>query len=278
MASSGGDKEHRMLFDIRGRRKHAVKVIYAILAVLMGASLFLTVGPVNIGELFSNNTSSSGEAAKPYEEQAERIEAKLRKDPEDAQLLVSLTRARVTAGNSLLSIEPDEEDLTDALQQYQLASASWSEYLEATKEPSAGVAQLIAPALVSLAERARTLPEAESNIEAASEAAAIVAEQRPTLNSFSTLALYTYFTGDFAAAEKAQAEAKKLTKEKFEVEQLDKQMKEVKERAEKFQQELKRAEAASKAGAGGNEGNPESLENPSNPLGGAFGSGGQLGE
>ena len=262
-----------MLFDIRGRRKNVVKVIYAILAVLMGASLFLTVGPVNIGELFGDDTSSSGEAAKPYEEQAERLEAKLRKDPDNPQLLVSLTRARVTAGNSLLSVEPDEEDLTDALQQYQQASSTWSDYLETTKEPSAGVAQLIAPALVSLAERSRTLQEAESNIEAASEAARIVAEQRPTLNSLSTLALYTYFTGDFAAAEKAQAEAKKLTKAKAEEEQLDKQLKEIKERAEKFQQELKRAEAATKAGAGGNEGNPESLENPSNPLGGAFGNG-----
>jgi len=278
MASSGGDKEHRMLFDIRGRRKNAVKVVYAVLAVLMGASLFLTVGPVNIGELFSDSSSSSGEAAKPYEEQAERIEAKLRKDPEDPDLLVSLTRARVTAGNSLLSIEPDEEDLTDALQQYQLASSSWSDYLEATEKPSAGVAQLVAPALVALAERARTLPEAESNITAASEAAQIVAEQRPTLNSFSTLALYTYFTGDFAAAEKAQAEAKKLTKEKFEVEQLDKQMKEVKERAEKFQQEIKRAEAAEKAASQGNKGKPESLENPSTPLSGAFNNGSQLAE
>ena len=66
-----------------GRRKHVVKVVYAILAVLMGASLFLVVGPVNIGELFSSNASSGGEAAKPYEEQAERLEAKLKKEPED---------------------------------------------------------------------------------------------------------------------------------------------------------------------------------------------------
>ena len=39
-----GGKEHRMVFDIRGRRKHVVKVVYAVLAVLMGASLFLVVG------------------------------------------------------------------------------------------------------------------------------------------------------------------------------------------------------------------------------------------
>jgi DNA repair exonuclease SbcCD ATPase subunit len=271
--------EHRMLFDLqRGRRKTAVKVVYAILAVLMGLSLFLVVGPLNIGELFSSNSSSAGDVAKPYEEQAEKLEAKLKKEPEDPRLLEGLARARVTAGNSLLSIEPDEEDLTNALQQYRLASSYWSEYLDVTKEPSAGTAQLIAPALLSLAERSRTYEEAQRNIEAATEAQNIVAEQRPTLNSYSTLALYTYFTGDFKAAEAAQAEAAKLTQAKFEREQLDKQLEEVKKNAEKFQQERKRAAAAEKAAAQGGGSNPESLENPSSPLSGAFGTGSGLGE
>ena len=269
-----GGKEHRMVFDVRGRRKHVVKVVYALLAVLMGSSLFLVVGQFNIGELFNgSSTSGGGEIAKPYEEQAERLEAKLKKAPEDEQLLVGLTRARVTAGNSLLSSEPDEEDLTNALQQYQLASSSWSEYLDTTDEPNAGTAQLVAPALLSLAERSRTYEQAQRNIEAASEAQGFVAKQRPTLNSFSTLALYTYFTGDFKAAEAAQAEAAKLTRAKFEREQLDKQMEEVKKNAEKFQQERKRAAAAEKAAAKGNKGNPESLQSPSNPLGGSFGTG-----
>jgi hypothetical protein len=271
--------EHKMLFDLqRGRRKTAVKVVYAILAVLMGASLFLVVGPLNIGEIFNSNSASSGDTAKPYEEQAERLEVKLKKEPEDPRLLEGLTRARVTAGNSLLSLEPDEEDLNAALQQYQLASSSWSEYLEATDEPAAGTAQLVAPAFLSLAERARTYDQAQRNVEAASEAQQIVAEQRPTLNSYSTLALYTYFTGDFKAAEAAQAEAAKLTREKFEREQLDKQMEEVKKNAEKFQKARKQAIAAEKAAAKGNGGNPESLENPANALGGSFGTGTGLGE
>jgi len=275
--ASGGKDQHRMVFDIRGRRKHVVKVVYAILAVLMGASLFLVVGPLNVGELFNSN-SSSGEAAKPFEEQAERLEAKLQKEPESEQLLQSLARAQVSAGNSMLSVEPTEDDLVKALQQYQQASSTWSEYLKATNEPNAGTAQLMAPALLSLAERARSFPEAQRNIEAATEAQQIVAKQRPTLNSLSTLALYTYFTGNYAAAEKAQAEAKKKTQAKFEAEQLDKQLKEVKERAEKFQQELKKVEAAEKTATKAKKGNPESLENPSSPLNGAFGSGSGLTE
>lgn len=272
-----GGNEHRMVFDIRGRRKYAVKVVYAILAVLMGASLFLVVGPLNIGELFNSNGGGSSEVAKPYEERAERLEAKLKKAPEDSELLQELTRARVTAGKTMVTAEPNEEAVQKALQQYQLASSSWSEYLKATKEPSAGLAQLMAPAFFALAsEGSRTYPQAQSNIEAATQAQQILADQRPTLNSFSTLALYTYLTGDFKAAEAAQAKAAKLTRAKFEREQLSKQMEEVKKNAKEFQQRRKQAEAAEKAAAKGNKSNPESLQSPTNPLGTTLGAG--LGE
>ncbi|HWC47719.1 MAG TPA: hypothetical protein VG448_02435 [Solirubrobacterales bacterium] len=272
-----GGKEHRMVFDVRGRRKHVVRVVYALLAVLMGLSLFLVVGSVNLGELFSSSGGGSTNLAQPYEEQAERLETKLKKTPEDPTLLQALARARVTAGNSLLSNEPNEEDLTKAVQQYQLASSSWAEYLEATDEPSAGTAQLLSPALFALAERSTTYDEVQRNLEAASEAQKIVAEQRPSLNSYAVLARYTYFTGDFKAAEEAQAKATKLTKEKFEREELDKLMKEVKKLAAKFQKGRKQQAAAEKAAAKSNKGNPEALQSPTNPLGGTFGTGG-LGE
>lgn len=262
-----------MLFDLRsGRRGRVIKVVYAVLAVLMGTSLFLTVGPLNIGELFTES-GTAGDTAEPYEEQAQRLEAKLRKDPGDEQLLMSLTRAQLSAGNSLLSLEPSEEDFVRGLQQYQLASNTWSEYLEATKEPNAGTAQLVAPALLALAESSRTYQQAAANIEAATEAQQIVARERPTLNSFTTLALYTYFTGDFAAAEKAEAEAVKLAGEKSRQREVKKQLAGVKVNAKKFQQELKQAEKA-----GGGAGGPESLQSPSSPLSGAFGGGSGLSE
>jgi hypothetical protein len=240
-----GDKEHRMLFDLRGRRRNLVKVVYATLAVLMGLSLFLVIGGFNIAELFDSNTSS-GDAAKPYEEQAERIEAKLRKNPEDQNLLISLTRAQINAGNASVQLESNGQRIptVQSLQQYQQASQTWSDYLRATDEPSVSVAQLMAPTLFTLAELARSIPETLTNLNAAVEAQQIVAEQRPTLNSLSTLALYTYFTGDFKAAEKARAEASKLTKGKLEQESLDKQLDEIKKRAKEFQKRVKSSEKA----------------------------------
>ena len=72
-------EERRMLFDIRGKRKNVVRVVYACLALLMGASLFVAVGPFNIAEFFGGGGTTS--AAEISEEQAERIEKRLARRP-----------------------------------------------------------------------------------------------------------------------------------------------------------------------------------------------------
>jgi hypothetical protein len=191
------DKEHQMLFDLRGRRRNVIKVVYAVLAILMGASLFLTVGPFSIAEIF-NDGGTTSDTAKPYEEQAERIEVKLQKDPQDVDLLRALTRARISAGNNHVDIQDNGERTVtpETTQQYLQAYQSWSDYLEATNEPSAGLAQLVAPMMISLTEFSRTYPEFELRLQAAIDAQRIVVEQRPSVGAWTTLAFYTFFTGD----------------------------------------------------------------------------------
>ena len=266
------DDERRMLFDIRGRRRNVVKVVYALLALLMGASLILLAGPGLFG---GGGGSSTSEAAKQLEEQAERIERKLAKSPEDANLLASLTRTRISAANAQSEVDPTTGEALLTIQsreEFEKASAAWSEYLKATDEPTAGIAQLITPALFSLAQTSRTTNEALDNITAASEAQKIVAEQRPSLGSLSTLALYTLFTGDYGAAEEAQKEAAKFANSKVERESLEKQFDEVRKRAKEFQKQIAASEKAAKtAGAAGGK---EALQNPLGGLGG----GSSLGE
>jgi hypothetical protein len=270
-----GGNEHRMVFDIRGRRKHVVRFVYAILALLMAASLFLVVGPVNIGGLFGNGSTST-DAAKPYEEQAERIERKLKKDPEDPELLLQLTRAQVNAGN--LSIEQNaagEQALTvDAVQHWRDASESWSKYLKKSDEPEANLAQLVSTMLFNLAASgSRTTTEAVSNISAAAAAQRIVAEARPSLNSLSTLAFYEFFAQNYAAAEKAGKEAVKATSSKFERESLENKLDDVKKQAKKFGKQVKEAEKeANKRKKSGEA--PESLESAPSPFGSTLGGGG----
>lgn len=270
---ASGKQEHKMLFDLRsGRRRNLVKVVYAVLAILMGASLFLTVGPFNLGEIFSNDSGST-DAAQIYEEQAERIEVKLEKDPQNPDLLASLTRADINAGNAGVTREANGETLvsTEAVEAYRKADQAWTEYLKATEEPSAGLAQLMAPMYFQLAELSRSYAEAETRLQAAADAQKIAAEDRPNLNSLAVLARYTYFTGDFKAAEKARAEATKMANSASERESLDEVLDEAKKLASGFVKNVQAAEKAEKAGGG------KPSETLENPLGGGL-TGGGLGE
>jgi hypothetical protein len=267
------NKEHKMLFDLRGgRRGRVVKVVYAVLAVLMGLSLFIVVGGFNISELFTSS-NSAGEAAKAYEEQAERVEAKLVKNPGEPELLKSLTRAQINAGNAQVTVEPSGERQVsvDAGQEYQAAYQSWTEYLKATDEPDVGLALLVAPMLLQLAELATSYPQADSRIEAASEAQQIVAKQRPSVNAWTTLAFYSYYT-DPQTAEKARAEAKKLAGNKAERKAIDEQLDEFKKSGDRYRNEKTKAAKAEKEAASGGGGTGGAVPGAENPLGGFGGS------
>jgi hypothetical protein len=245
MAGSGD--ERRMVFDIRGRRKNVVKVVYAILALLMGLSLFLLAGGGGIGSLF--NSAGGANPAGQLEEQAEAIERKLRKDPEDANLLLSLTRARIAAGNSLAEANPETGEIAytpESRRQLLEASESWSKYLKATDQPSSGGAQLAAQAFFGLAQTARTGPEAESNVRAASQAQQIVAEARPSLGSLSTLAIYRLYSFDYGGATKAQKEALPYANTKFERENLGNELDQIRKRAHEFEKQLAEIEKEAK--------------------------------
>src|SRR6476646_1820246 len=158
------DGERRMLFDIRGRRKHVVRVVYAILALLMGASLFLVVGPFNIGNLIGNGGTTS--AAKVLQEQAERTEEKLRREPESEALLLALTRERVSAANSLTEVnsETGATVLTpEGRQELERGIEAWASYLKQSKEPKANTALLVSSGYFSLAEASTGFEEAVEN-------------------------------------------------------------------------------------------------------------------
>lgn len=261
-----GRNEHRMVFDIRGRRRHVVKVVYAILAVLMAASLFLVTGALNLGSIFGNN--SSGESAtSSLEQQAERIEVKLAKTPEDEDMLLNLTRTRINVANTMITNGAGESQggVEEVKQELAQASEDWSRYLEAAKEPSAGLAVQVSPALFQLAELSTSGEEAIENIKAATEAQEIVAAGRPSLNSLSTQAIYQAFAQEYKAAEKSLEEAAKFANTKFERESLENKFAEIEKNAKEFGKGLEAEEAAAKSNKAGGK---EALENPLNSLGG----------
>jgi hypothetical protein len=255
-----------MLFDIRGRRRHVVKVVYAILAILMAASLFLVTGALNVGSIFG--TSSSGESAtKSLEQQAERIETKLAKSPEDEDILLNLTRTRINIANTMITNGAGESQsgVEEVKHELALASEGWTNYLKASSEPSSGLAVQVAPALFQLAEVSSTGEEALENVGAATEAQKILAEARPSLNSLSTLAIYQAFNQEYKVANATLKEATKFAQTKFERESLENKYKEVEENAKEFGKGLEAEKAAAKSEKSGGK---EALENPLNSLGG----------
>jgi hypothetical protein len=259
-----------MLFDIRGRRKHVVRVVYAILALLMGASLFLVVGPFNLGNLAGNGSST--DASEVLREQAERTEQKLRGEPENEDLLIALTRARISAANSLTEVN-SETGATfytpEGKQELERGVEAWNAYLKQSEEPKASVALLVSQGYFGLAESSTTLEEAVQNVKGAAKTQRIAAEAQPTINSLTTLAIYEYYAGDFAAGDKAvkQAEAKAPSKAK--AKEIGKQMAEFRARGKAFEAQKKEVlKEEKKLGK----------ERLKNPLGGLSGSTGTLGE
>lgn len=257
-----------MVFDIQGKRKGVVKVVYAILALLMGASLFLVTGAGSIGDLFGGNGGTTS-AARAFEDQAAKIEQKLKKQPEDEALLASLFRTRVNAANAGIVVDPrtqQQEIPSEAITQFQRAGDAWDEYLEQVgKEASPSLAQLAANAFFTATANTNIGPQTLRDLKAASEAQVIVAKAKPTLSSLSTLAFYQYFALEFDAAEKSKKRAEELTTSKAQVKALNEQLDEVLKNAKRFQKTQKELELAQTAQGGGK----EALENPLGGIGGS---------
>jgi hypothetical protein len=255
-----------MLFDIRGRRKHVVRVVYAILALLMGASLFLVVGPFNIGNLANNSSSSNASGA--LDEQAERIERKLLTEPDSETLLAALTRTRIAAGDALTEVSPETGAKIvppEGHHEFEQAAVTWRRYLKQANSVNASIAPLMASAFFTLAETSPGLEEAEENVAEAAVAQKLAAEVRPTLNALTTLAIYQYFAGDFKAGDEAarKAEAKAP---KAEAKEVKKKMAQFRAQGKAFEQQKQEFAKQEK------EKGKESLQNPFGGLGGSTGS------
>lgn len=267
MAESG---ERRMVFDVRGRRRHVVRVVYAVLAVLMGASLFLVVGPINVGSLIGNSGSVSS-AGKINQEQVQRVEERLRGEPESEELQLALVRAKIVAGGALSEINPETGlpvPTGEALREYTGAVETWSGYLKQAEDPNPTVARGVAETYIKLAEFSGSVEETETNLANAAKAARIAAEAQPSLGSLSLLATYEYFDGDFAAGDAAAAEATKRTASKGEAKEVRQRLTATRARAQTYKREVREFAKTEK------EQGKEALKNPFGGLGGSPSPGG----
>lgn len=256
-----------MLFDLRGKRKRFIQVIYALLAVLMGGGLiFFGIGSDVQGGLFDAFSDSSGSGSS-FSSDADEVEKKLKKDPNNEDLLAQLVRLRYTAGNSGIQVDSSGRQVVtaDARGEFEKAADAWDRYLKAAQgEPNPNVAQLAANLSFLLAQTSTGADEADANLERAAEAQKVVAQNRPSVGSLSTLSTYLYFTLDFKGGDAAKQKALAEAPSKGQRKSVEQQLASVRKSAKAFEKQQQAAKKASGKQGG------EALENP---LGGLSGGG-----
>ncbi len=147
-----------MLFDLQGRRKNVIRVIYAFLALLMGGGLVLLgIGGDASGGLLNAvglGDDGSTPADPAFERQIDSANETLATNPKDEKALLTLARVHYLAGNN--AIETDEQGAAtlteDSISEYNAADDAWQKYLATNpQKPDDGVASLMVQLYASLA-------------------------------------------------------------------------------------------------------------------------------
>ncbi len=262
------EPEHQMLFDLRGKRKRVIQVIYVLLAIVMAASLLVIGLPGGVNPFGDGSGAVSQDGADLAIERAERIEQRIATEPNNENAQAELIRARVAAGNSLVEI--DDQGRTQvtgpANVQYDLAAQAWEDYLKTTgNEPDPTVAQLVSGTLFSLAQGS-AVAQFQANIEDAARAqqfvadgaaAAFAKEEGPApTGALVTLAQYQYYAQQTEAAEQTRKKALASTRDDAEREQITSQLNAVRREAERIGGIIKQAERQARQDGG------QSLQDP----------------
>ena len=115
-----------MLFDLRGRRQHAVKAVYLVLALLMGGGLvFFGIGGDVSGGLLNAFGGGGTDANSAIEDRIDKNEQRLSLNPRSEALLTDLVRDNYQLATSQIpsgaSGFPPEaaDDLTQAAEYWQ---------------------------------------------------------------------------------------------------------------------------------------------------------------
>ena len=266
------EPENRMLFDLRGRRKRVIQVIYVMLAFIMAASLLVIGLPGGLNPFNSGGSAVSQDAADLSKERAANLEQKIAAQPKAPALREELIRERILAGNSLVEVNGDQQVVgPEATEQYQIAAEEWEEYLKLTgNEPDRGVAQLVAGTLFTLAQGS-TVAQFEGNMRDAARAQAFVAEDGlrefraeagpPPTGLFVTLATYEYYAQDFGAAEKARRQALAIAGSEANRKEVNRTLDRIERDAEQVGKQIEQAKKQARKDKG------QSLEQPFGNLG-----------
>lgn len=211
-----------MLFDLQGKRRRLVQVVYLTLAVLMGGGLVLFgIGGDVSGGLFDafSDRSNTGGGNDLVEERVERNEKKLKVNPRSEALRKALTRDyfQLASGQATDAQAGYPAEAKDELRK---AAAHWKAYLALEPEkPDTSLARLVLQVYD---------PAALNKPKEALEAARLIAENEEDSNAYLNLVQYAALAGDTRVAGLAGQKAIDLAP-KSERSEVRKQVKQLKQ-------------------------------------------------
>ncbi len=191
-----------MLFDLQGRRKTAIKVIYLGLAVLMAGGLVLFGVGSNVSGGLADYFTGGGNTVdtEEFEKRVTAAETTVEKSPKNAKAHEDLIRARFQlagAGDNYNSetftfSKQGEAVLTEL-------GKDWKTYVKVKQEPNPQIALLAVQAFVNL-----------QDAEGAANAQRVVAASREEASDYLALFQYALAAGDERTANLSAKKAVRL--------------------------------------------------------------------
>ena len=136
-----------MLFDLKGRRKRLIQVVYVVLAVLFAAGLIgFGIGGATSGGLFDAiGGGGGGSSSSAFEKQVTRLERSVAAQPRNEKAWAELARTEYQVATT--GGDYDNETGTfgeDALRHLRRSARAWERYLALKpRRPDPAVASLM---------------------------------------------------------------------------------------------------------------------------------------
>jgi tetratricopeptide (TPR) repeat protein len=251
-----------VLFDLKGKRKRLVQVVYVSLAILFGGGLVLFgVGGNVSGGLIDAFRGGGSSDTSAFDDLVERAERRAATNPRSEEAWLDLVRAQFNLASSPAGSDAETGQLTDRGQQAIVEVAqAWERYLRLDPEQvDASAASFAALAYGALQEYDKAV-----------ETPLLSVKSRPSANGYFQLADFAYRAGQVEAGDRAGREAVARTPrdQRNTVRSL---IKDTKKQGREFAKALEEAEKARRES--GQDAEPGQSFGPL-PGGGATGAGG----
>src|SRR5436190_6270204 len=250
-----------MLFDLRGKRKRMVQVVYAGLALIflvgfVGFSIGSGNAPGGLLDAIGlgGNSNSSGSLSTQFDPQINSANAQLAKHPKDTQSLLKLAKYEYFKGKQGVTQDQATGQVSvseDAHTELGSSADAWEKYLKLNKgKPNPSVAAYMVQVYYLL-----------NDANGAADAQQIVAQKTPSSGSYGQLAFYRYASFDIPAGDAAASKAESLAP-KLQRKQVTQQLTSIRKQAVKNKKQQAKAQKAAKKAPTATTPGANPLQNP----------------